>query len=79
MPANPSPAARSRSTPLLRRLWRVRFTDGQAKQSHRPFWALEEEQLASSRAEAIALVQAVFRSPRYTDWRASVVRMPQED
>ena len=67
------------STPPRQRLWRVRFTDSRAKESHRPFWALEENQLASSRAEAIALVQAVFRSPRYTDWRASVVRMEQED
>ena len=62
----------------MTRLWRVRFTDSQAKQSHRPFWALEEQQLAPSRAEAIALVQAVFRSPRYTQWRASVVRMEQK-
>ena len=60
--------------PERQRLWRVRFTDSRAKESHRPFWALEEEQLATSRAEAIALVQAVFWRAHYTEWRASAVR-----
>ena len=63
------------STPPRQRLWRVRFTDSQAKESHRPFWALEEAQLATSRAEAIALVRAVFWRKKYTGWRASVMRM----